>query len=248
MADKMGFQKKLVEILEMAKERQMRLSAAAVEGFFAGDGLSKEQIELVYDYLLSQKVVVKGYIKQGGETSIKDVAENEVLSPEEERYLAEYLADARFEPRSEEDRGLLLRQACAGDVLAKSRLVELYMPDLTDIARQIYRPGVSLEDLIQEGVISLMLALDSLSTAAEAEQEILTEITQGMQAYIEEHIDVKRRDEHLVRKVGDLDGRIHELNEELGRKVTVEELSLYTGMSEEEVVDILKLTDEAGNE
>ena len=39
---------------------------ATVEAYFAEDNLSAERMELVFDYLLSKKVIVKGYVKAGG--------------------------------------------------------------------------------------------------------------------------------------------------------------------------------------
>jgi len=67
---------------------------------------------------------------------------------------------------------------------------------------------VFLGDLIQEGNISLVLALDNLTAEEQAEKEIAAEIRQGIQALIEEQIDVKRRDSHMVKKVSDLNEKI----------------------------------------
>ena len=41
-----------------------------------------------------------------------------------------------------------------------------------------------------------------------------------------------------------LDESIKTLTEELGRKVTIDELAVYMGMTEDEIDDILKLTGE----
>ena len=57
------FQKKLVEILSLCKESGDEIEKDSVEMFFEEENLSEEQMNLVYDYLLSQKVLVKGYTK-----------------------------------------------------------------------------------------------------------------------------------------------------------------------------------------
>jgi DNA-directed RNA polymerase specialized sigma subunit len=61
---------------------------------------------------------------------------------------------------------------------------------------------------------------------------------------IEEHAEVKSRDNKMVEKVTMLDESIKTLTEELGRKVTIDELAVYMGMTEEEIHDILRLMGE----
>ena len=64
MADKLKFQEKLSGILHLAEEKQMHLNIEEIEKFFEEEALSAQQIELVCDYLLSQKVAVSGYRKK----------------------------------------------------------------------------------------------------------------------------------------------------------------------------------------
>ena len=45
-----------------------------------------------------------------------------------------------------------------------------------------------------------------------------------------------------------MDESITKLTEELGRKVTIDELSVYMGMTEDEINDILRLTGEEPGE
>ena len=66
MADKMSFQQKLADIMQMARENGMCMTAEEAERFFEDDGLTGEQMELVFDYLLSQKVAVQGYVRKPG--------------------------------------------------------------------------------------------------------------------------------------------------------------------------------------
>jgi DNA-directed RNA polymerase sigma subunit (sigma70/sigma32) len=48
----------------------------------------------------------------------------------------------------------------------------------------------------------------------------------------------------MVEKVTMLDEGIKALTEELGRKVTIDELALHMGMTEEEIEDVLRLMGE----
>ena len=73
MAERLEFREKLAGILTLCESQNNITDKATVEAYFAEDNLSAEQMELVFDYLLSKKVIVKGYVKAGG--SIKN-AEN----------------------------------------------------------------------------------------------------------------------------------------------------------------------------
>ena len=78
MAERLEFREKLAGILTLCESQNNITDKATVEAYFAEDNLSAEQMELVFDYLLSKKVIVKGYVKAGG--SIKN-AENRRTDP-----------------------------------------------------------------------------------------------------------------------------------------------------------------------
>ena len=213
MGGRIEFREKLSGILKMAEENGCQITIDEVECYFEEEHLSKEQIELVLDYLLAQKIVVKGYEKTGG--SVTSSEENKAaFTEEEQRYLKEYMKDiGGIREADEEEREALFEKVLEGDALAKSRLVEIYLPEVVEIAKQLYHPEVFLGDLVQEGNVGLILGVDM-----------------------------------MVEKVNTLDESIQALTEELGRKVTIEELAVYMGMSEEEVEDILRLTGEETEE
>ena len=247
MERKLEFRKKLNGILKLAEENGRYITIEETECYFEEDNLSKEQMELVFDYLLSQKVVVKGYEKTGGSVISGDEEKEEKvsLSAEEQAYLKEYKKDlAAMKNVSEEERKDLLEKAAAGDALAKSTLVESYLPEVLEIALEMHHPEVFLGDLVQEGNVGMLLGIDMLQGEPDKEETVRREIRQAIQMLIEEQTELKTRDKKMVEKVNMLDESIKELTEELGRKVSLEELAVYTGMSEEEVEDILRLTGE----
>ncbi|MGL6200824.1 MAG: sigma-70 domain-containing protein [Lachnospiraceae bacterium] len=244
MADKLRFQEKLRGILDIANEQDMRLEKEDIEKYFEEDVLSEQQMELVYDYLLAQKVIVKGYVKKGGTIVVADEKEQN-LSEEEQVYLKEYQQNLQgIHPEQGGERTLLFRQAAAGDGVAKSRLIELYLSRVAELAREMKHPDVFIGDMIQEGNISLMLALDNLTDADIAEEVIEAELREGIQAVIEAQADLIRRDNSIVKKVRELDEKITELTDNLGREATIEELVMYTEIPEEEIRSIIKLTEE----
>ena len=128
--------------------------------------------------------------------------------------------------------------------MAKARLIELYMPRVIEIAKELYSPEVFLGDLIQEGNLGLVLGVDVLEDVESAHRIIIGQIQQSMQFLLEEQAELTSRDKKMIEKVENLDKSIQTLTEELGRKVTIDELAVYMGLEVEEIEDILKLAGE----
>ena len=221
MADRLEFQGKLGWILEEAKKHDNRIQKEEIETYFEDDHLSDEQMELVYDYLLSQKVAVSGYERKHGRVCAAEEKES-TLTQEEQTYLRNY--ERELQTQAAADQGGLAP----------------YLERVLEIAREIHDGSVFLGDLVQEGNVSLMLAMQE----SEEEAQILDAVREGIEAFQEEQRDVHVRDRKMVEKVDELDGQIKKLKEEMGRKITLEELALYTDRSEAEIRSVLKLAGE----
>ena len=234
------FLKKLNGLVAVAKDQGDQITIDEVRTYFTDAALTEEQLELVFDYLLAQKVVVKGYIKM-----TEAVEEKITYTEEEEAYLKEYLNDLEaFREEKAGEKESLFAKLIGGDASAKNRLTELYLKEVVEIAKEMYHPEIFLGDIIQEGNVGLILGLDMLADVATAHETIVNQVKQCIQMLIEEHTEVKSRDNKMVEKVTMLDESIKVLTEELGRKVTIDELAVYMGMTEEEIDDILRLMGE----
>lgn len=224
MADRIEFKEKLEDILTKAIGQGRKITVDEVKEFFKEDQLSKEQIGLVCGYLLSQKIAVSGYVQPQelqGDAQEEAAAE---LSAEEKAYIEEYVKGfAQMNPTTE-----------------KEKKLAMYLPKVVEEAKKLHNPDFFIGDMIQEGNISLLVALETL----EDEAQILEEVRAGMLAAVEEQTETKRRDKKMVEKVSELDRVLEEMSEELGRKVAVDELAMQLGISEEQVADILKLAGE----
>lgn len=240
MEGRAEFLNKLNGLVAVAKGQGDQITIDEVKSYFSETGLTEEQLELVFDYLLAQKVVVKGYIK------MTQAAEEQVTyTAEEETYLKEYLNDLQaFKEAANGEKEALLCKFINGDATVKNRLTEIYLKEVVEIAKELYHPEIFLGDMIQEGNVGLILGLDMLTSVETAHETIINQIKQCMQMLIEEHTEVKSRDNKMVEKVTMLDESIKALTEELGRKVTIDELAVYMGMTEEEIEDILSLLGE----
>lgn len=257
MSDQLQFQRKLAELLKTAQSQNMRVTKDEIHRYFAEDGLNEEQMLLVYDYLLSQKIIVAGYMKN---------IEPAGYSEEERKYLQDYESDLKaVKEETPGERQILFAAAAQGDASAKSRLIELYLPVVVETAKQMRREEFYIGDLVQEGNVSLLLAMDMLAEmreepgrtpdlrdvpagvdafSKEADCFVREEIRQGILAMLEEQEELKRRDHKMEQQVNDLDDALHRMADERGRAVTLDELAEYVQMSTDEILDIMKLAGE----
>ena len=222
MAERLEFREKLAGILALCASQNNITDKTTVEEYFAEDNLSKEQMELVFDYLLSQKVILKGYVKAGG--SIKNAEKPEDVvryTQEEQDYLNLYEQDLKG-----------LRE---GDPLKE------LLPAILSMAKEMHRTDIYIGDLVQEGNMGLMLAMEEHEGDMEA---LLSMAKESMQALLESQEETKKQDNRMVEKVNDLDEQIKKLSEEMGRKVSVDELEEFLDITEDEISDILKLAGE----
>ena len=77
-----------------------------------------------------------------------------------------YLRDiSRYQPITQEQELTLANRARQGDADARNQLIQAHLRLVVNIARQYMRPGVELLDLIQEGNIGLIKAVDMFDPA-----------------------------------------------------------------------------------
>ena len=229
------FAKTLEQIRKQAKEQGNCIEREQVEQAFVSLSLSKEQLDLVFDYLEKHKIGI-------GEP----VDPDEYLSEEEINYLEEYQKElALLEAVSEGEKEAITLSAMAGEAQAQKKLIHIYLPQVVEIAKLYSGQGVFLEDLIGEGNVALTIGvtmLGCLEHAKEAEGMLGKMIMDAMEDYINENMAEEDKDKKVLSKVKKVARKAKELSEELRRKVTVEELSAETGMSENAIREAMQLS------
>ena len=238
MSGEARFLEKLNGLLKLAKDNGGQITIEEVKAYFSEDALTEEQMDLVFEYLLTQKISVKGYVKMNSNMEVEFTEEEQTYLKEYQQILSEIKPEAPGEIHN------MIERAVQRDVSAKARLVELYMPQVLEIAKELYRPEVFLGDLVQEGNLGLVLGVDMLTDEETAHRVMIGQIRQSMQLLLEEQSELASRDKKMIEKVENLDKSIQALTEELGRKVTIDELAVYMGLEVEEIEDILKLAGE----
>ncbi|MCM1325391.1 MAG: hypothetical protein NC094_02075 [Bacteroidales bacterium] len=229
------FAKILKEVQQTAKEQGNCISEAQVQKAFESLSLGKEQMQMVYDYLIQRKIGI------GEPVDLDDY-----LTDKEKNYLQNYLDGLELLPvYSEGEKEAFTISAMAGEADAQKKLVEIYLKAVTEIAKLYTGQGVFLEDLIGEGNVALaygVSVLGSLESPSEAEGMLMKLIMDAMEGHIAENADKAKMNQHVLKKVNQVLERAKKLSDELNRKVTVEELAAETGMSEKSILDALRIS------
>ena len=135
--------------------------------------------------------------------------------------------------------------AMAGDGQAQARLVEIYLPQVAEIAKLYSGQGVLLEDLIGEGNVALatgVTMLGCLEHAGEVEGMLGRMIMDAMEDAVRENLDQENKDKKVLEHVNLVAGKAKELAQDLQRKVTVQELVAETELSEDDVLKAVRMS------
>lgn len=198
--------------------------------------LSEEHFAMIFSYLTEQGIRVPDDAMEAAE----------LPDEEKERSLSIYLEELERLIREEEvDENALLRDVLDGNAQAKEKLIEWYLPLICQMADEYEGDEIPTEDLIQEGNIGLLTALESLGgleSLAACQAHLLNSVNQAMEAAIQETKETKKSNEGIVGRVNHLNEAIQNLEEELEHKVSVEELSAYLEMPVAEIEDILRMS------
>lgn len=237
MKEEAVFSQTLQTICSLAKEQGNLVTEEQVQNAFmtAGMVLEKEQLSLIHEYLKTKKIGI-------GEP----VDPFDYLSEEETDYLNSYLEELKQLPEmSNGEKEAITLSAMAGDYDARQRLIEMFLPQVVEIAKLYAGQGAFLEDLIGEGNVALAMAVEMLDCAenvSAAHGTIASMIMEAMETCIEENVQEKKTGEKMAGKANDVLEKAQELAEELGRKVTVQELADETRMSTAQIREAVRIT------
>ncbi len=236
MENKIVFREMLTEIKKAADLSNGVITKEEVRGLLAGLPLEEEHFQLIYDYLAQQNIRV-----------VESKEEAQELPEEEERKsLSLYLEElTNLENETFQDENELLQQAIAGDKEARNRLIESYLPMICEMAGEYEGEELPAEDLIQEGNLGLLLAMESLAqfdSVAACRAHILNSISQAMEKAIRSGEDERKMGDGIAGRVNHLNEAVQNLERDLEHKVSAEELSVYLEMPLEEIRDLLRMS------
>jgi RNA polymerase primary sigma factor len=207
------------------------------------------------------EVIGAGEQDESIETEISEETQEDTVDTEENEkpkdsskqkdsvYLAMYLEDlSGIKAVTPEEEQELFARIIKGDNLAKSRLIEGYLTNVVNIARNYINRGTLLEDLIQEGNIGLMSCMEDISTVSDTnkiKEFILDNIKNYIEAAIGMELDSSSFENRILDKIKFISEAAKDLSEDLGRDPDVFELSDKTKVSLEEIRDLLSMSADA---
>jgi RNA polymerase sigma-B factor len=144
---------------------------------------------------------------------------------------------------SELDRRSLLRAYREqGDLGARDRLVEDFMPLVSSLARRYAGRGEQFEDLQQVASLGLVKAIDRFDL--DREVELVTYVFPTVVGELKRHFRDRTWSVSVPRRLKELNHHVSRLLEDqtarLGRSPTIPELAEAAGVTEEEVVEAIE--------
>ncbi|MCC8106925.1 MAG: hypothetical protein LIO99_13160 [Clostridiales bacterium] len=183
----------------------------------------------------------------GENASGENVSEEAVPDDDDSRRsLSMYLEELEtLSDANDEEEIRLIECVRNGDAAAKERLIGIYLPLICTMAEDYGEETLSSEDLIQEGNLGLLTAIGSLEqfeNAAACRVHILNTVRGAMEKAMSDSRDGQKMDDGLLSRVNHLNEAVHNLERDLGHKVSAEEVSAYLEMPVEEIEDLLRVT------
>jgi RNA polymerase primary sigma factor len=131
------------------------------------------------------------------------------------------------------ERALLERWA-RGDNKARERLVEANLRLVFSVARKYIRPGVSLSDLVQEGTIGLIRAIDKFDASRNVRLSTYAVwwIRHSIERFILDKGSVIRLPAHIAGQVQKISKATDRLRREGGKDPSTKEVAEVTGYTE----------------
>jgi RNA polymerase sigma-B factor len=129
-----------------------------------------------------------------------------------------------------------------GDLAARERVVELYLPLVRALARRYANRGERFEDLVQVGSVGLIQAIDRFDPGRGCDFGAFA--TPTICGEIQKHLRDRSAAVRVPRRLAELTVRVRSPRERLSaclrRPPTVSELAAETGLAEAEVVEALQ--------
>ena len=259
-----AFEEKLNQLLLLAKKKKNVLENQEVLDFFTGTTLDADRLDRIYDFLETNKVDVLQINEDEDLELDPDLFIEEELEEEEEIDMEHidlsvpegvsvedpvrmYLKEIGKVPLlSSDDEIELAKKIELGDELAKEKLTEANLRLVVSIAKRYVGRGMQFLDLIQEGNLGLIKAVEKFDYRKDYKFSTYATwwIRQAITRAIADQARTIRIPVHMVETINRLVRVSRQLLQELGREPSPEEVALKVDMPVERVREIMKVSQE----
>ena len=260
------FGEKLKQLVAHGKKNKRILELQEINDFFSDMELDAEQMEKVYEYLEANHIDVLRVSGDGdGIEELDDVDDSDIVLTDEDDVDMEkidlsvpdgisiedpvrmYLKEIGKVPLLSADEEVeLAKRMAEGDEDAKKRLAEANLRLVVSIAKRYVGRGMLFLDLIQEGNLGLIKAVEKFDYHKGFKFSTYATwwIRQAITRAIADQARTIRIPVHMVETINKLIRVSRQLLQELGREPTPEEIAAELDMPVERVREILKISQE----
>ena len=259
------FSEKLVGLLELAKKKKNVLEYQEISDYFKDQPLDAEQMDKIFDFIEASGVdVLRITENSADDLMLDDDMDIDGLDDEEEVELDKidlsvpegvsiedpvrmYLKEIGKVPLlSAEEEIELAKKMEQGDENAKKRLAEANLRLVVSIAKRYVGRGMLFLDLIQEGNLGLIKAVEKFDYRKGYKFSTYATwwIRQAITRAIADQARTIRIPVHMVETINKLIRVSRQLLQELGREPTPEEIAEEMDMPVDRVREILKISQE----
>ncbi len=269
--DKENFMEKIKGLVALAKKKKNMLEYQEISDYFSDMPLDADQMEKVFDYLEKSGIDVLRLsdmsedIDAAADDKLLILDDDDIDLSEEEEIDMEnidlsvpegvsiedpvrmYLKEIGKVPLLSAEEEISLAQRMEnGDEEAKKRLAEANLRLVVSIAKRYVGRGMLFLDLIQEGNLGLIKAVEKFDYRKGYKFSTYATwwIRQAITRAIADQARTIRIPVHMVETINKLIRVSRQLLQELGREPTPEEIAEEMHMSVERVREILKISQE----
>ena len=253
------FQEKLKELLTIAKKKKNVLEYSEITDLFSDMNLTAEQMDSILEYLEKNNIDTLRTTDDDEEPDPEEaVLDEEDIDVEKidlsvpdgisiEDPVRMYLKEIGKVPLLSADEEIeLAKRMELGDEEAKKKLAEANLRLVVSIAKRYVGRGMLFLDLIQEGNLGLIKAVDKFDWRKGYKFSTYATwwIRQAITRSIADQARTIRIPVHMVETINKLIRVSRQLLQEYGREPSPDEIAAEMDISEEKVREILKIAQE----
>jgi len=239
------FLTRVKELVALGKQKKGVLEYKEIMDHFSDMELEPEQIEKIYEYLERQNIDVLGNIEEEEPENDLDLSLPEGINIDDPVRM--YLKEIGKVPLlSAEEEIELARRMEEGDPEAKRKLAEANLRLVVSIAKRYVGRGMLFLDLIQEGNLGLIKAVEKFDYGKGFKFSTYATwwIRQAITRAIADQARTIRIPVHMVETINKLIRVSRQLLQELGREPQPEEIAKELNMPVSKVREIIKIAQE----